>query len=547
MKNYPLNTVDCYEDFKTLIDKIREKYQDAAAISSYNDAGELRAKTYSELTADVYALAEELLDRGLAGKHIAIVSQNSYMFAAALLSVAYIGGVAVPIDVEQPYEIIKSMASFADCELIFISDSVLDDIEGEDIFDGKPIIILSDSEGIDNGFYGMVDRGNKLIAERGRKSEGITVAPSSTAMIVYTSGTASVSKPVMLSHLALLTNACESARLIASPGRIFSSLPMYHIYGFTCALLNSLINGAEICVNGDIRFMLRDLTLFKPAGIMAVPLIAEMICKRLVDVAEGENKQVGTGLFLFGKKAASETLKPDAKLVAVKEQLFPGLEMMICGGAHLSENISKTLYRFGILLLEGYGITECAPIISANRNEFYKMGTVGIVLPSYEIKIEDGEILVKGKCLMSGYYKQEEMTREAIVDGWYKTGDLGYIDNSGFLVITGRKKNIIVLKNGKKVSPEELENILGAVPMIKEAMVYGSSVGNVADDVVPAVTIYPDPNQTRGMAAYEILSELQNAIDLINEGLPAFKQIRLINIRENEFVKTSTKKIKRVK
>jgi len=316
---------------------------------------------------------------------------------------------------------------------------------------------------------------------------------------------------------------------------------MYHIYGLTCALLSSLLAGAEICINGDVRFMLRDFMSFKPEGIMAVPLIAEMLSRKLVDFTNTINK----GAAALLKKSAAEGGKPDAKLVAIKEKLFPGLELIVCGGAHLSANAAGILHKFGILLLEGYGITECSPLISVNRNKFYKIGTVGVVLPSYEIKIEDGEILVKGKCLMSGYYKYEDLTNEAFEDGWYKTGDLGYIDSSGFLVITGRKKNIIVLKNGKKVSPEELEEIISAIPMVKEAVVYGSSVGNAADDVVPAAAIYPDPNETKGMAAYEILSELQSAIDEINESLPAFKQIRLINIREDEFVKTSAKKIKR--
>lgn len=546
MRNYPFYNVDYYKDFKIFVDEISAKYKDSPAISAYNAEGELSTKTYDELAADVYALAEDLADRGLAGKHMAIVSQNSYMVAVSLLAVTYIGGVAVPIDTEQSAGGIKAMVSFADSELVFISESMLEGLKEDDIFEGNSIIILSDDKYLTDGFHEAVAHGNALISARGRKCKDTVIDPQKTAVIVYTSGTTSVSKPVMLSHSAILLNACGSIELIKFPLRMFTSLPLHHAYGLTCTLINNLVNGAEICINGDIRFMLRDFSLFKPTGLMAVPLIAEMICKQLA-VSASPDSITNKGFIAFLKKASFGAEKPNSRLVAVKEKIFPGLELIMCGGAHLSPNISKALHKFGILVIEGYGITECAPLISANRNEFYKRGTVGALIPSYEIKFDDHEILVRGKCLMNGYYKHEELTKEVIVDGWFKSGDLGCIDNAGFLVITGRKKNIIVLKNGKKISPEELESILAGIPIVKEAMVYGSAVGNTADDVMPAATIYPDPVETKGMTSYEILNALQSAVDAINEDLPSFKQIRLINIREKEFPKTSTKKIKRPK
>lgn len=541
MKNYPLYPSRSYKNFADFISKIAEEYRDKPAISVYNAEGTMTSKTYAQLADDVYAVAEALFERRLSAKHVAVISPNSYMSLVSMLAVAYGGGVAVPLDIEQIPETILSLASFADAELVFISDNMLESMGGVNAFDGKPVVVLTSNPAHSNGFYEMLSLGNTLIAGRGRKCNGADVDPAQAALIVYTSGTTSTSKPVMLSHRSILANAAGSLELLKFPPTMYTSLPLYHVYSFTCSIINSLMAGCEICVNSDIRYMLRDLLLFKPVGMVVVPLIAEVLCKKLVDLADTGGK----GFTSFIKKHSKGPLKFDSKLVAAKEKILPGFNFLICGGAHLSPVIAKVLYKFGILIMEGYGITECSPLISVNRNGFFKIGTVGMVVPGYDIKIVNDEILVKGTCVMNGYYKQPQMTAEVMEDGWFKTGDLGQIDADGFIKIIGRRKNLIVLKNGKKVSPEELESLLVAIPMAKEVMAYGSAVGNVIDDVVPAVTIYPDPDATKGMSSYEILSKLQASIDAINEKLAHYKQIRLINIREKELPKTSTKKIKR--
>ena len=510
MKKYSLYDADMYNDFKTFIDRKFEKYKNKPAITTYNEAGEISTKTYKEMMCDIYALAEEFANKGLANKHTAIISQNSYMYVVSFFAILYIGGTVIPVDTEQSTSTIKFMISFADTDFILVSESMLEDIQSEGILEKTPFVILSENKNIKGGFYETLENGNKLIAERGRMCKDVVISPDEKAVIIYTSGTTNVSKPVVLSQKAILVNAIEATKLVKLPEKFFSSLPLYHAYGLTCAFISSMANGSELCLNGDLRYMLRDFMVYKPEGIMAVPLIVETLYKYIMNGYS-----------------------------------FPELKMIICGGAHLSVKIAKSLNKCGIRVQEGYGITECAPLITVNRNEHYKIGMVGLALPGYEIKIQDGEIYVKGTSLMSGYYKNEELTKEAIENGWFKTGDLGHIDDDGFLAITGRKKNVIVLKNGKKVSPEELELILSGIPIIKEALVYGSSVGNAADDVVPAVTIYPDPELSKGKQSYEILSEIQAEVDLINEKLPTFKQIRLINLRENEFEKTSSKKIKR--
>jgi long-chain acyl-CoA synthetase len=203
------------------------------------------------------------------------------------------------------------------------------------------------------------------------------------------------------------------------------------------------------------------------------------------------------------------------------------------------------MHKFGIVCLEGYGITECSPLISVNRNKDYCFGSVGKILPCFQLKLQEDEILVRGDSVMIGYYKDKELTDSVLIDGWFHTGDLGVLDKNGFLHITGRKKNLIVLKNGKKVSPEEIETRVSQLPLVKEVIAYGASIGEVKDNARLAVMIYPDPDKTQGMNSYEVLNLLQKQIDELNVEYPSYKQIQLVNLRETPFEKTSAQKIKR--
>jgi long-chain acyl-CoA synthetase len=531
VKNYPLYDYDRYSDFVECLDAIAEKYAESPAVGEYTHSGEYVSHSYAQLRSDIAATASGLESVGLGSSHIAVIGESSYLYVVATLAIIEAGGVAVTIDVEQAQETIADMLLRADCAAMFASPSVYELLTADPrLTKISPLLLGGENDAV----AGRIERGAVAVREKKRPS------PDAPAMIVYTSGTTSTSKPVLLSHGALVKNFCDAMGVVYIPRRVFNPLPLYHVYGFADGLMTNLVRGNEVCLAGNIKHMMRDMKMFSPQAVMSVPLITDLIC-RTMTAAMGDAAALkrGTLMSMF-KHSERENAFSEAKM-----NTFPHLELVISGGAHLSEQTAKALTAFNITVLQGYGITECSPLVAVNRNKYNCIGSVGPVLPSYEIKLRDGEILVRGESLMSGYYNDEELTRESFEDGWYCTGDLGKIDSRGFLWITGRKKNVIVLKNGKKVSPEELEGYINSLPSVGESMVYASPTGAEADDVVPAVTIYPDPAATAGMSSYEILEQLQREIDRVNESLPPFKQIRVVNIRETEFPKTATKKIKR--
>ena len=368
-----------------------------------------------------------------------------------------------------------------------------------------------------------------------------------TASIVFTSGTTSYSKPVMLSQEAILTNASDALANVAIGSVAFTSLPFYHTYGLTCSVLSMLIGKAHLYINGNLKTVMRDIQLAEPHTMLTVPLMLETIYTKMWLSAEELGKakklkllfKIKKFLFSLGIKHPGNTLK------ALRQKCFGKIELIICGGAHMNSEIMETFGYMGVTVVQGYGITECAPLVSVNRNKANKYGSVGLVSANCEVKIEDGEIFVRGKNVMKGYYKFPELTDEAMHGEWFATGDVGYLDKDGFLYITGRKKNLIVFKNGKKLSPEKLEEKIKEIPLVGDVVVYGAVSGVSTDDVQVAASIYPNKEESAGMTQYDILESLQNAINTINRELPLYQQIQMVSIREHEFSKTALQKIKR--
>ncbi len=539
-KHYPLNIVAYYDDFNQMTRELAKKYGERTAFTVYNRKGEKSEYSYIRLFEDADAFSKALKQKGLLGKHVAIVAENSYEWVVAYLGITAGGGAAVCIDYEQAEETIRNMIVESDSIAMVVTSTLKHICMPLMSRKGMSHMFVIGQDD-DNGFEALLSEGRNIHDEL-----KVQIDRKQTAEIVFTSGTMGKSKAVELSHYALLRNASDALAMVTSQRLYsFAMLPFYHTYGFTCAVLATLIGGYNSCINGDLKTMTRDMEYFKPELLMAVPLVTEALHKFVWSAIEkaGQKKKVN-----FFIKLGSMLGNPNLFLKSAIEEKFKGtaletLKVIVCGGAYLSESVAKDMAAFGVVVLQGYGITECGPLVSVNRNKDNHMGSVGTVVPGYEVKIKDEEILVRGESLMNGYYKDPELTNQSFDDGWFKTGDIGYFDKYGYLFIHGRMKNLIVMKNGKKISPEEIEAAVRANKLIKDVVAYGASSGDSADDVKLAIMVYPDPDVTKGLASYEVLEQLQQYVDTLNAQLPAYRQIQMINIRDQDFSRTATKKI----
>ncbi len=543
MKIPKLNEVKYYKTFKEMIDSLCTD-KTKPAISWFTRKGEEQGVDYGKLYSDVLGLKESLCSRGLAGRHIAVLGENSYEWILAYFAATYCGATIVCIDVEQSDETIEQMLTMADVDAMFCANQ-FSDICKKWATGGQSVFSMQGTD--EDSMTYLISEGNRMRQEGICNYEEPNVTGETIASIVFTSGTTSFSKPVLLSHEAILTNASDALANVAIGKIAFTSLPFYHTYGLTCSVLSMLIGGAKLYINGNLKTVMRDIKLAGPHTMLTVPLMLEAIHRGLWQNAEEAGKADGLRklLSIRGVLMSLGIKKCGKTLDAVREKCFGNIKLIICGGAHMNASIMDEFARLGVTVVQGYGITECAPLVSVNRNTANKLDSVGLVTPNCEVKIVDGEILVRGKNLMSGYYKSPEMTAEAMDDGWFKTGDIGEIDRHGFLYITGRKKNLIVFKNGKKLSPEKLEEKIKKIPLVKDAVVYGAISGVSNDDVQVATSIFPNEEETVGMNSYEILEALQAEISALNRELPLYQQIQMVNIRETEFAKTALQKIKR--
>lgn len=545
MKHCPYYDITYYDTLRDALVDMGRRYGDKPAVTWYDRAGGEHTHSYEELLCQSAAIARALSENGLAGRHVAIASENCFAWLCAFWGITAAGGVAVLIDIDQAEDRLCSSIARGGAQLVIASNSIAPLVRRCVEETGARLVCV---EEYPNGeslgeFMGKIPSKEEALALLARFS----IQPGQTAAIAYTSGTSSLPKPVMLTHSGLARNASESIAMVRPSERVFSSLPLYHTYGLTCGALCILFSGARLGINGDVKRMARDLMLFDPQIMMAVPLMVEMLYKRVMlhlEQAGGKN-WAERKLAWFDRRARLGICWPVKELVQTKEQFLGQLRQIVCGGAHLSHSVALHMEALGVVVLEGYGITECSPLVSVNRLCQRKRHSVGKPLPSYQVRVEQGEILVRGPSLMQGYYQDPQATKEVMDGEWFRTGDMGRLDRHGFLMITGRKKNLIVLKNGKKIAPEEIEGYVMELPLVKEVVAHSAPSGDSADDVRLAVTVYPDEAAMKDMTAYEVLERIQRQVDDINSRLPAYKQIQMVNLRTNEFDKTASHKIKR--
>jgi long-subunit acyl-CoA synthetase (AMP-forming) len=551
-------------DIKHMFETSVELYGDNAAFHTkeYDKDGGYKKITYKEAKAHVDALGTALIAMGLKGKSIGIIGDNSYRWAVAYLAVTCGTGIVVPLDKELPAPELEQLVKQAEVECIIYSKKFgpfFEDIKSRGETGLAHLVCMEADDHRDGilSFDKLVKSGEELVNEGNRDFLDAVIERDAMNVLLFTSGTTGLSKGVMLSHGNIVEDLMASPTLlwVGTDDIFFSVLPVHHTYECTCGFLMPLYRGASIAYCEGLKYILKNLSEVKPTMFLTVPLIMESIYKRIWSQARkgGQEKKLKTVL-----KINKVTRKIGLNLVPKKiTDVFGGrMRIMICGGAAIDPAILEGIQDFGIMALQGYGLTECAPICALNPDVNPKSKSAGYIPPGFDLKIDSpnpetgiGEICAKGPNIMLGYYKNQEATDEVLKDGWFYTGDLGYMDEDNFVYITGRKKNVIITKNGKNVFPEEIEYYLGRIPYVSESLVWGKDSEDGGDTVISANIKVDEDTVTEalgeGYTDEQVLEILWKEIDDLNEGLPFFKRIKKVSLRKTEFEKTTGKKIKR--
>ncbi len=554
-------------DFKDMMNKSVERYgRDHVAFKQRFAKNEpFREITYGQTLEDLNALGTELIELGLKDKRVAVIGDNCYQWASAYLAITCGLGVVVPLDKELGASELEQLIKEADCEGIFFTKkflSIFQDIKERGETNLKVLVNLNAEEEKDGVFSWseLIEKGKKLVAAGDRRYLDAEMYPDEMGILLFTSGTTGIAKGVMLSQTNICCDLMSAPTLLDTNERdtFFSVLPLHHTYECTCGFLMPMYKGACIGYCEGLKYIQKNLQEIRPTFFLGVPLIFEMLYKAIWKNIRKQGKEKAVRKILKLNKTTSKVgINLNKMLLKDILQVFGGnMEMIIAGGAAIDPQILQFFRDLGIMAVQGYGLTECAPMAALNQDQQPRNDSVGHVLPGVEVKIVDknedgvGEICLKGPNVMMGYYNMPEETAKVLVDGWFHTGDLGYLDGP-YIYITGRKKNVIITKNGKNVFPEELEYYLGKVSLVSESMVWASRDESGQDDLIVA-TIKPDMEEVEaaiGKDAAEDPAQVEklmwSAVDKINEGLPFFKKIKKINIRKDEFEKTTGKKIKR--
>ena len=543
--------------------RVLQKHGSKVAFSYFGEGRKLQDITYRELHRMILRMAAGLTTMGFSKKRIAIVGETSVEWIASYLSILAVGGVAIPLDRELEIEVIEGFMENVDAEAIIYSGS----------FNGKFAKAMETHPTLKH-FIPMKPNDRELalsdkviplkdIIEHGYPiaSNGYTLPPvekrEEVAEFLFTSGTTGTSKCVMLSQkniFSVVSSACETVDFNADDVLV-SLLPIHHTYELACTLA-ALDYGVHICINDSLTRVLKNLQLFKPTGLILVPLYIYTFYKKIWSEAKKTGKDKALKLGIGASRALLATgVDRRRKMFADVHNSFGGrLEKIVCGGAALNPRMIEFFESIGISIYEGFGITECSPLVAVTPYYARKFGSVGPAVPCCQIRIDkmsvnekgypEGEIQVKGDNVMLGYYKNPKATASVFTaDGWFRTGDMGYLDEDDYCYITGRLKTVIVLENGKNIFPEEIEEYLGDIEAISECVVVGRQSGS---EVNLVAIVYPDSSKFPVTATREdMYNEIQKQINELNKTLPTYKHIKGVELRDTEFEKTTSRKIKR--
>ena len=563
--NKPIYKVREFGDFRDMLLQSVILYGHSPAFRVKNSVGQIYNISYKRYYSQVMALGTALMDLGLEGKKIAVAGANCYKWCLSYMSVVCGAGVAVPVDKELPFADIKSILEVSEAKAI-----VFDEKFGKKLLEHKDElpedIIFISMERHENGdgilsFDRLLEKGEKLVADGEMSYINKKVDGTKLTVLLFTSGTTGMSKAVMLSA----NNICADIRAIMGivkihqGERILSVLPMHHTYECTVTFLCCVYGGVTICFSEGLRYITKNLQEYKPNILIVVPLMLEKFYHRIqkaMDKERGAAFKVSVGNLLVKATRAIGADTSNFFFGEIKKAFGGEIRLIISGAAGIDTEIIRNMNRYGIQVFQGYGLTECSPIIICNSDRDSKDDSIGRALPGVEVMLNTpdengvGEICVKGPMVMLGYYKDEAATRATFdTDGWFHTGDLGRVDKDGFYYICGRCKSVIVTRNGKNVYPEELEALLTKEDAVKECIVSGDM--DEKGNTVVFARIFPDTKAisalhgNRNVDGEDISEAVADAVKSVNGQVVSYKMIKKFEIVNKEFAKTTTSKIKR--
>lgn len=553
-----------FTDLKDMLQKSGEMYGERPAyIFGTETLGEFKQITHKEFRDQINYLGTKLIDMGLSGKRIAVIGENRYEWGVSYLAIVTGTGIVVPLDKALPNNEIESLILRSEVEAIFYSqkyDEIMKDLKEK----GNTKIqyfISMDLEKEQEGIYSwkqLIEEGKERLASGDKRFIDANINPEEMSIMLFTSGTTAMSKAVMLSHQNIVSNLFDITSVIKidENDRFLSFLPLHHTFESTVGFLYPISRGGSIAFCDGIRHIAENIKDYRITAMISVPILFEGIYKKVMKAIEKQGKletvKKGMKISNFLRKIGIDIR---AKLFKdIHESLGKDLRLFVAGGAAMDPETEKGFNDLGFTMYQGYGLTETSPVIAAEDDKYQRNGSIGKAFPSLEVRINEpsqegiGELMVKGPTTMLGYYQNEEATKETIEpDGWLHTGDLAKIDQDGYLFITGRKKFVIVLKNGKNIYPEELEALINKIEGIKESFVFGKEEAD-GDYKIWVKVVYDKEvmqEQYNTEEESKIREILWQEIKKINKTMPAYKYIREMILTDQELIKTTTQKIKR--
>ena len=568
-KNYPIYKTTFIDDMRSLVEEAAQNFSDSIAISykeNYWDK-EVKKVTFLKWREDVRGLGTYLISKGYRETNIAILGENSYGWCCSFFAVMAIGSVTVPVDKELPIEDIDGIITTTGTKVLIYGKSseakVKEMLRNGGLKTVEMIISVASSNSIEASELG--DRTLRTLEDVQTEGAGLYAAGDNSyydykidvnklASIVFTSGTTGKGKGVMLSQANIGLDMTLGMYNFDITRKTLHVLPPHHTFGSTVNYVGHLSQGCEVYISSGIKHVSDEIKEQQPTHLILVPAFLEVMNRKIWATARKDGKE---GLLKAMIKVSNFLRKFGVdvrrKLFASVLSAFGGkLELIICGGAKLDEEIIRNFDALGITILNGYGITECAPLISANRNKYQKPGSVGTPILACRVKIDnpdengEGEICVKGPNVMLGYYNNPEATAEVFdKDGFFHTGDYGKLDEEGWIYITGRKKNLIILSNGKNVYPEEIEADLQKVEGVSEVVVYAGESRVQKDKITIVAEIFPDADLLAHMGVNNAQEDFENQVKALNAKMPPYKAVKCVKLRDAEFQKNTSRKITR--